>query len=166
MSCGRRLSSQDYFAEAPPADIRRRRFLENAEPAATSAGQTSSSTYATFAQRFGARLIDFVILFVVAIVVQLIIPVVGLPLVILLVFVAGYYIVSWGRGASPGMRAIGIRMIHGETGEPPGTGRALGRYVVSIISTLALFLGFLWMLWDNDRQTWHDKAAGTVVIQA
>jgi len=27
------------------------------------------------------------------------------------------------------------------------------------------FLGFLWMLWDKDRQTWHDKAAGSFVIR-
>ena len=180
MSCGRRLTSQDYFVQAPPESMRRRRLLENADPAITSAGQTpasvsrvtdsdrtqpSSREYATFAQRFGARLIDGVILFVASIVIELIIPSAGLARLVDLAWGAGYYIVFWSRGASPGMRTIGIRMIREETGEPPSAGRALGRYVVSIISTIALFLGFLWMLWDHKHQTWHDKAVGTVVIQ-
>jgi uncharacterized RDD family membrane protein YckC len=34
-----------------------------------------------------------------------------------------------------------------------------------VISSNILYLGFLWMLWDGDRQTWHDKIAGTVVIK-
>jgi uncharacterized RDD family membrane protein YckC len=25
-------------------------------------------------------------------------------------------------------------------------------------------LGYLWMLWDKERQTWHDKFANSVVV--
>jgi uncharacterized RDD family membrane protein YckC len=25
-------------------------------------------------------------------------------------------------------------------------------------------LGYLWMLWDSEKQTWHDKAANAVVV--
>jgi uncharacterized RDD family membrane protein YckC len=35
---------------------------------------------------------------------------------------------------------------------------------VQYFSAIPLYLGFLWMLWDNKKQTWHDKAAGTVVV--
>jgi uncharacterized RDD family membrane protein YckC len=26
-------------------------------------------------------------------------------------------------------------------------------------------LGFLWALWDNKQQGWHDKLAGTLVVK-
>ena len=39
--------------------------------------------------------------------------------------------------------------------------RALGCF----LSLMAMGIGFLWMLFDNDRQTWHDKIAGTVVVR-
>lgn len=40
------------------------------------------------------------------------------------------------------------------------------RWLVSIPSFFVLFLGYLWMLWDGEKQSWHDKAAGSVVIHA
>jgi uncharacterized RDD family membrane protein YckC len=27
-------------------------------------------------------------------------------------------------------------------------------------------LGFIWIAIDNDKQSWHDKIAGTVVVRA
>ena len=27
-----------------------------------------------------------------------------------------------------------------------------------------ILLGYLWMLWDSEKQCWHDKAANDVVI--
>ena len=50
--------------------------------------------------------------------------------------------------------------------QSPGFGRAIVRYLVAMISSLAVFLGYLWAVWDERRQTWHDKAAGTVVISS
>jgi uncharacterized RDD family membrane protein YckC len=35
---------------------------------------------------------------------------------------------------------------------------------VSIVSAIVFLLGYLWMLWDPEKQTWHDKAAGSVVV--
>jgi uncharacterized RDD family membrane protein YckC len=31
---------------------------------------------------------------------------------------------------------------------------------------MALYLGLLWVLWDPQKQGWHDKMAGTVVVRA
>ena len=28
---------------------------------------------------------------------------------------------------------------------------------MSIVSAVVLLLGYLWMLWDPEKQTWHDK---------
>ena len=35
----------------------------------------------------------------------------------------------------------------------------------SELSSLPLFLGFLWIVFDSRKQGWHDKLAGTVVVQ-
>ncbi|MEY4173609.1 MAG: hypothetical protein RI900_774, partial [Actinomycetota bacterium] len=34
------------------------------------------------------------------------------------------------------------------------------------ISTALFYLGYLWMLWDGEKQTWHDKVVGSIVIDA
>jgi uncharacterized RDD family membrane protein YckC len=34
----------------------------------------------------------------------------------------------------------------------------------NLLSGLLRFLGYFWMLWDDTQQTWHDKAAGSVVV--
>ena len=38
------------------------------------------------------------------------------------------------------------------------------RYFGRIISTIPLFLGYFWMLWDREKQCWQDKIAGSVVV--
>ena len=38
---------------------------------------------------------------------------------------------------------------------------ALVRFIVSIISWLALGLGFIWSLFDKQKRTWHDIASKT-----
>jgi uncharacterized RDD family membrane protein YckC len=50
------------------------------------------------------------------------------------------------------------------TGRPIGYGRAFIRWLGSILSVIPLFLGYFWMLWDREKQTWHDKMAGSVVV--
>jgi uncharacterized RDD family membrane protein YckC len=67
-------------------------------------------------------------------------------------------------GQTIGMRTVGIRVIDATTGGRVDYGRCITRYLMAIISGLALGLGYLWMLWDPQRQTWHDKAAGTYVV--
>lgn len=70
------------------------------------------------------------------------------------------------RGATIGKRALGIRIVDLATGRPPTKGMALGRYAFNIfISMQFCYLGNLWMLWDDQRQTWHDKVCRTVVVR-
>ena len=38
------------------------------------------------------------------------------------------------------------------------------RYIGRIVSGIVIFLGYLWMIWDGEKQTWHDKMAGSVVV--
>jgi uncharacterized RDD family membrane protein YckC len=42
---------------------------------------------------------------------------------------------------------------------------ALVRALAAAFSVAVLFLGFLWIGWDKDKQGWHDKIAGTEVVR-
>ena len=49
-------------------------------------------------------------------------------------------------------------------GDTEGVGRAALREIVGkFVSAVAMLLGFLWVAWDPDKQSWHDKMAGTHV---
>jgi uncharacterized RDD family membrane protein YckC len=43
-------------------------------------------------------------------------------------------------------------------------GTAIVRALASLLSLLPLGLGFLWILFDPQRQTWHDKISGSLVV--
>lgn len=66
-------------------------------------------------------------------------------------------------GQTPGKRLLGLRVVQ-ETGAPIGLGTAFLRWVGYIVSALPLLMGFLWAGADRRKQGWHDKIAGTVVI--
>ena len=86
----------------------------------------------------------------------------GLLLVLVVYFRAlGRTGQTWGR------RIVGNKLIRVDTGDVPGIGRAIGRELFGwIVSASIMYLGYLWMIWDKDRQTWHDKVAGTVVVRS
>ena len=77
----------------------------------------------------------------------------------------GYYVGLNAHGGTLGKRAVGLRLQSEKTGEDIGYGAALVRYVVAIASALVLLLGYFWVIWDDKNQTWHDKAAGSVVVK-
>jgi uncharacterized RDD family membrane protein YckC len=89
-------------------------------------------------------------------------------LLYLAALVAGfaYYAILDGRTQTLGRRATGIRVLDASSGTPIGVGRALGRSLFRLVSGLACWLGFLWMLWDPKKQTWHDKVVSSVVVRA
>ena len=75
-------------------------------------------------------------------------------------------IVFWRyRGATPGKMLISARIVDAKTLGTPSTGKLIGRYFAYIVSTIPILLGFLWIAFDKRKQGWHDKLAGTVVIQ-
>src|SRR5262245_3633409 len=68
-------------------------------------------------------------------------------------------------GQTLGKRAMGIRVYDfSSTGGPIGFGRGVIRYLGRLLSGLACGLGYLWMLWDREKQCWQDKIATTVVV--
>jgi uncharacterized RDD family membrane protein YckC len=70
------------------------------------------------------------------------------------------------RQATPGKMAIGASIVDADTGKRPTTAQFLGRYLAYYVSTIPLFLGFIWIGIDARKQGWHDKLAGTVVVRA
>lgn len=77
-----------------------------------------------------------------------------------------YSVMAFADGGGIGMQAMGLRLVDANTGGEPRVRRALIRFIVSAPSLWAFGLGYFWMLWDPKRQTWHDKAAGTLVVHA
>ncbi|HZF20213.1 MAG TPA: RDD family protein [Burkholderiales bacterium] len=74
-------------------------------------------------------------------------------------------IVFWRyRGATPGKMLISAKIVDAETLGTPSTGQLIGRYFAYIVSCIFM-LGFIWIAFDRRKQGWHDKLAGTVVIQ-
>jgi uncharacterized RDD family membrane protein YckC len=135
--------------------------------------QTTPPTYqggasgprAGFWRRFGGAFIDGLLVGIASYVIGLAISsgaATGIGLVVGLV----YYTLMIGsqRGQTVGQMAVGVRVIDFNTGGPIGYGRAFIRWLVSIVSGIVILLGYLWMLWDKEKQCWHDKAANDVVV--
>lgn len=75
--------------------------------------------------------------------------------------VYGFFVVFWSRyGRTLGMQSWGLR-IEDAQGRRPGLLACTLRFAVSLLSLLALGLGFWWQLVDREHLTWHDRASGT-----
>jgi uncharacterized RDD family membrane protein YckC len=104
---------------------------------------------------FGANIVSLILAFLVAI-----------PIA------AGYQIVAVAHGGGFGMRAMGIRVVRDEDGTNPGYGRSVLRLVVRGAFGIVPGVGYvlplvdnLWMIKDARKQTLHDKAARTCVVE-
>lgn len=82
-------------------------------------------------------------------------------------FVIGaYFVWFWTRGGQTlPMKTWHIRLVR-DDGAPLGIGRAIHRYVLALLGTAALGLGFFWALFDRDRQFLHDRLAGTALVDS
>jgi uncharacterized RDD family membrane protein YckC len=130
----------------------------------TSSG-VAAGARANFGQRLGAYLVDVVLIWIVygifwALANRTLAWFVGL--------VAGLayftYFEGGPTGQTLGKRMVGIRVYDFAQGGPIGYGRGVLRYIGRLISGIPCALGYFWMLWDKEQQTWHDKIATTVVV--
>jgi uncharacterized RDD family membrane protein YckC len=136
--------------------------------------------YARFGERLGAYITDNVIAFALSFVVYLLVdrvwlgtttgfmddehPPTAANIAMLLWFLWNLTYLVGKNGHSWGRQLVGIKVVDGD-GEPIGFWRALGRNLFAMfISGLFLCLGYLWVLWDADRQAWHDKVFRTYVV--
>ena len=68
------------------------------------------------------------------------------------------------RQATPGKMAISAQIVDAKTGGKPSLQQYIVRYLGYFVASIPLGLGILWVAWDKKKQGWHDKLAGTVVI--
>jgi uncharacterized RDD family membrane protein YckC len=79
---------------------------------------------------------------------------------------AAYFTWFWTHGGQTlPMKTWRLRLER-EEGGAVGVPRALHRYLLAVLGTLAAGLGFLWAFVDRDRQFLHDRLAGTAVREA
>ena len=62
------------------------------------------------------------------------------------------------------LMAARIRQFYRDMGRPVDFTVALVRALASIFSALVFGLGFFWAGWSRQKQSWHDKIAGTTVV--
>jgi uncharacterized RDD family membrane protein YckC len=137
--------------------------------------------YAGFWVRLGASLIDTVL--IMAITIPLVVSIYGWdyfdpelnsgmfagPADFLITWVLPFVAVIWfwrAKQATPGKLALRLRIVDAASGQTLSTGQSVGRYFAYLVSTLPLFLGFVWVAFDRRKQGWHDKLAGSVVVRA
>lgn len=120
---------------------------------------------ASIGNRFVAAIIDGIILGIVSGIVGGILGrgELGGGAFFLLGLIYQIYFLTRHDGQTPGKSAMKIRVV-----KTDGTGLtetdAIIRFVVSYISGMVMGLGYLWALFDSNKQTWHDKAANTYVV--
>ncbi|MBC9252063.1 hypothetical protein A9179_17465 [Pseudomonas alcaligenes] len=84
---------------------------------------------------------------------------------LLLLSLFAFFAKFWTHnGQTLGMQVWGVR-IQNADGSAVSLWQALLRFVVAIASWLACGLGFLWILWDKDKRSWHDIYSESRVVQ-
>ena len=81
-----------------------------------------------------------------------------------LIFFFGYFIIPtviWGR--TPGKWVAGIVVVD-SGGQTPGPAAIPREMIGKFVSYLAAGIGIFWLMLDPKRQGWHDKIAGTYVV--
>ena len=170
-------AAPEHSWEAPCGVAARSGHLEPSPPAAFDAHAVPGEL-ATAGDRFVAALLEGVVVLAVFIAVSVVSSVVGVVFQSLgdllasagtlvgFVLVLIAEIMGEGRlGQSYGRHLAGIKVISTRDGRSIGSPAALGRNIVRGLGAYVFGLGVLWILWDPQRQGWHDKAVGSVVVK-
>ncbi len=135
----------------------------------------NNKQHVSLLRRFGAILYDFFLLITVLFIASflVVIPTGITPedrfffLFQAYIFLVAFIFFAWfwiRGGQTLGMRTWKMKLIT-EDGSKLTWGKALIRFVIAMLSWLALGLGFLWSLWDKQHRTWHDIASKTRLIR-
>ncbi len=148
-------------------------------------GQSSQLKLASGGSRFLAQLIDGIILGVLSAVISIPLGMIvgtmgtnsqpsgaagGVSLVgqlIIWLIYAAYPIYFIGKsGQTPGKSIMKIKVVRINSTEEVGfVGAFLRELVGKTVSSIVFALGYLSILWDKNKQGWHDKIAGTIVVK-
>jgi len=125
---------------------------------------TATGPRAGFWQRLFADIIDSIIIAIAYLILSQILYTAGTLLWALIGIAYFTYLEGGPRGQTVGKSAMQIRVVSLDDGQPLGYQRALGRDLARILSAIPFYLGYLWMLWSRERQTWHDTLSRAVVV--
>ncbi len=135
--------------------------------------------YAGFWERFGAFVLDYLILLIPNYLVQLITANEAVSpsftsLMIRLLYNSFTYMLIWWlydalqesglNQATLGKKALAIKVTDLK-GQRISFLKASGRHFGKYLSALILFMGYFMMIWDKNKQTLHDKIAGTLIVK-
>lgn len=110
-----------------------------------------------FGLRLAATLIDLLL-------VSIILAFLPLPSWHLIAWVA-YHIAMWAwKSTTVGGIVLGLKCVRLD-GRPMNFSIALIRTLAAFLSAAPCFLGFFWVGWDKETQSWHDKIAGTTIVK-
>ena len=78
----------------------------------------------------------------------------------------GYPVWFWAkRGATPGKKMLGLRIVREDGEEPIGFGTAFLRLVGYMVSGMILYIGFLMIAFNPEKKGLHDTIAKTRVLK-
>src|SRR3990172_8159837 len=142
----------------------------NAAPQQQTSTQPANGQPSSRIARIAAYYVDGFVIFIVLLLLQGLLNALkasSLVSIITYVFSFGYFLFFTVKsGATPGKKFFGLKVINSDGSEKVSVVKAFLREVVGkFISGLVLGLGYLWILWDGQRQGWHDKIASTLVLQ-
>jgi uncharacterized RDD family membrane protein YckC len=108
--------------------------------------------------RFLASALDFALFVIVCIFLKGLWH--GFPL-----WLALYCTVMWAtKGTTIGGIICGLKVVRLDD-RPVDWGVALIRAFSGFLSLFVAGLGFIWVAFDNEKQSWHDKIAGTTIVR-
>ncbi len=82
-----------------------------------------------------------------------------------LFFWIAYHIGMWSwKGTTIGGVVCNLKVVRLD-GRDADVSVCVVRGLASVFSALPLLLGFFWVGWTAERQSWHDKIAGTVIVR-
>jgi uncharacterized RDD family membrane protein YckC len=152
------MSSQPMSVSPPPSAIPQQ---YQAVPQQASYAGAAALPYAGFWMRVGAYLLDLLIL-VIPLTMLAFIPILGIVLNIVGVWLYFALQESSERQATIGKRALNI-YVTDMYGRRISFGQATGRYFSKIISSLILGIGYIMAGFTEKKQGLHDMIAGTLV---
>jgi uncharacterized RDD family membrane protein YckC len=134
-----------------------------------------SARYAEWGTRVAASLIDAAPIIAAEIVFFILEAIIGSAgFALFLDFILFVGSIAWGvynrwiqggAGQSLGKQKMKIKLISEQTGQPIGTMNAFLRDVCHILDGF-FFIGYLFPLWDEKKQTFADKIMTTIVVPA
>lgn len=113
---------------------------------------------ASFPTRLGAVTLDFVPFVIIGHALDI-----GTPLTLLMFLAYNTAMWAW-RSTTVGGMICRVRLVRPD-GRAVTPQDGVVRGLASVVSIAFLGLGWIWAAWDEKRQSWHDRAAGTYVVR-